>query len=155
MKRASKLSLALHTLGHMAARPEALMTSAGIAVQNGTHPVVVRRVLGLLRDRGLVQSARGHDGGWRLARPAAEITLAEVYLAIGEPFLTPRSLAGELDEHCAVVRTMAGVLTLAMAEAEAVLTRHLQARTLADLGAAMQGCGSGHAGAFHSPESPL
>lgn len=131
MKQDGKLSLALHALGHMAADPDRPLTSDRIAAFHATHPVVVRRVLGLLRARGLVHSEKGHAGGWRLARPAAAITLADVYLAIGEPFLRPAVLSQ--NAGCAVVRTMQDTVSAAMTEAEAVLVRHLGARTVADL----------------------
>ena len=135
MKRNNKLSLALHTLGHMAAAPEQVFTSEVIAGHNATNPVVVRRVLGLLRVRGLVVSGKGHAGGWRLARAADQITVAEVYDAIGAPFLTAEPLAAE--KGCAIVAAMQSTLHAAMAEAEAVLRRHLATRTIADLAQAM------------------
>ncbi|KJZ18532.1 RrF2 family transcriptional regulator [Loktanella sp. S4079] len=84
MKRNSRLSLALHTLGHMAGTPTEPRTSAEIAEHAGTNPVVVRRVLGKLREAGLLISEKGHAGGWRLARDANQITLADVYLALDE-----------------------------------------------------------------------
>ena len=68
MKRNSKLSLALHTLSHMAGDPDRMRTSVDIAEHAGTNPVVVRRVLGGLREAGLLISERGRSGGWRLAR---------------------------------------------------------------------------------------
>ncbi|MDF1873768.1 Rrf2 family transcriptional regulator [Vannielia sp.] len=84
MKRNSRLSLALHTLSHMAGAPDRMRTSADIADHAGTNPVVVRRVLGKLREAGLLTSEKGHSGGWRLARAPQEITLADVYLALDE-----------------------------------------------------------------------
>lgn len=84
LKRNSRLSLALHTLSHMAGIPEQMRTSADIAEHSGTNPVVVRRVLGRLREAGLLTSEKGHAGGWRLARAPQEITLADVYLALDE-----------------------------------------------------------------------
>ena len=84
MKRNSRLSLALHTLSHMAGDPDRMRTSADIAEHAGTNPVVVRRVLGKLREAGLLLSEKGHAGGWRLAKPAESITLADVYLALEE-----------------------------------------------------------------------
>ncbi|MEM6635604.1 MAG: Rrf2 family transcriptional regulator [Pseudomonadota bacterium] len=83
MKRNSRLALALHTLGHMAA-DDRVRTSSIIADHAGTNPVVVRRVLGKLREAGIVQSEKGPTGGWRLARDPKNITLADVYLALGE-----------------------------------------------------------------------
>jgi Rrf2 family protein len=37
-----------------------------------------------LRRAGLVESERGRSGGYRLARPAAEMTVAEIMLAVEE-----------------------------------------------------------------------
>ena len=45
---------------------------------------MVRRVLGRLREAGLLISEKGHAGGWCLARAPQEITLADVYLALDE-----------------------------------------------------------------------
>jgi Rrf2 family protein len=134
MKRNSKLSLALHALGHMALRA-APMTSEQIAAQNGTNPVVVRRVLGLLRDGGLVRSEKGHAGGWSLARAADDIKVSDVYLAIGERFLAPASRGAENPPHCAIERTLHATVDDALAEAELLLVERLSGpsiRTLAD-----------------------
>lgn len=84
MKRNSRLSLALHTLSHMASDPSRVRTSSEIADHAGTNPVVVRRVLGRLREAGLLTSEKGHSGGWKLAKSPDEITLADAYLALDE-----------------------------------------------------------------------
>ncbi|EEB71449.1 transcriptional regulator, BadM/Rrf2 family [Ruegeria sp. R11] len=84
MKRNSRLSLALHTLSHMAGEPDRVRTSSDIADHAGTNPVVVRRVLGRLREAGLLTSEKGHAGGWRLARSPQDISFADVYLALDE-----------------------------------------------------------------------
>lgn len=135
MKRNNKLSLALHTLGHMAVTPDQALTSEVIAAHNATNPVVVRRVLGLLRVRGLVVSGKGHAGGWRLARPAVQITVADVYDAIGAPLMTVEPLAAA--QGCAIVAALHATMTEAATEAEAVLRRHFARRTIADLAQAM------------------
>ena len=77
MKRNSRLSLALHTLSHMAGDPDRVRTSADIADHAGTNPVVVRRVLGKLREAGLLTSEKGHAGGWKLAKPAKGVSPQE------------------------------------------------------------------------------
>lgn len=73
----------------MAGEPERRRTSAEIAAHAGTNPVVVRRVLGYLRDAGLLTSEKGHAGGWSLARTPDAITLADVYLALDERLVAP------------------------------------------------------------------
>ena len=84
LKRNSRLSLALHTLAHMSDNPERIITSAEIAEHIGTNPVVVRRVLGSLRDAGLLNSERGQAGGWSLSQPPGQVTLADVYCALDD-----------------------------------------------------------------------
>ncbi len=42
-------------------------------------------ILSELRRSGIVDSRRGHDGGYRLARPPSEITVADVIRAIDGP----------------------------------------------------------------------
>jgi Rrf2 family transcriptional repressor of oqxAB len=46
------------------------------------HAVFVRRVLAQLVRANLVQAREGRDGGYRLARSADHITLADVYQAV-------------------------------------------------------------------------
>jgi len=84
MKGNNGLSLALHTLSHMAGEPDRVRTSVDLADHAGTNPVVVRRVLGKLREARPLTPAKGHAGGWRLAKSAESITLADVYLAQDE-----------------------------------------------------------------------
>lgn len=48
-----------------------------------------------LRRAGLLASKRGQDGGHRLARPAAEITVAEVIRAVDGPLALVRGLRPE------------------------------------------------------------
>ena len=76
----------LHALLHMAER-ERPMTSDELAVCLSTNPVVVRRTMAGLREAGLVASGRGHGGGWTLARPLEDVTMRDIYAALGEPML--------------------------------------------------------------------
>lgn len=133
MKRDSKLSLALHALGHMAATPDTPLPSEALALIGPTNPVVVRRVLGLLRDAGLVTSAKGHAGGWRLARVAARITVADVYRALGEGLDPAPGNGPDNPATCAIERALHRHWDVAVAEAEAALLDRLSKVTIADL----------------------
>lgn len=137
MKQNSKLSLALHALGHMAVEPDRPMTSAEMSRFGTTNPVVVRRVLGLLRRAGLVSSEKGHAGGWRLARDPRAITVADVYLALGDRFMAPMIEGPENPPHCAIERALHGAVDSALAEAEAGLVDRLGGHTIADLAGAL------------------
>lgn len=132
MKRNSRLSLALHTLSHMAQDTGRTQTSSEIADHASTNPVVVRRVLGKLRNAGLLTSERGHSGGWRLARPSHEITLADVYLALEESMVASRL---EPEPHsCQVERHLEGRVIEILNEVEATLIDRLASTTIAEIG---------------------
>lgn len=134
MKRNSRLSLALHTLSHMAQDTDRTQTSSEIAGHAGTNPVVVRRVLGKLRKAGLLTSERGHSGGWRLARPSHEITFADVYLALEESLVASRS---DTEQHsCQVERRLEGRVIEILNEVEATLIDRLSGTTIAEIGGA-------------------
>jgi Rrf2 family protein len=50
----------------------------------------LENILGELKHAGLVASQRGQEGGYWLARPAAEITLAEIIRAVEGPLASVR-----------------------------------------------------------------
>src|SRR5690606_17900878 len=79
MKKSSRLSIALHALVHLHAQPGQTLSSSALSTCLLTNPVVVRRVLGELRQAGIVEASKGPNGGWSLARPADQITLHQVY----------------------------------------------------------------------------
>ena len=131
MKRNSRLSLALHTLGHMAGDPERMQTSADIAEHAGTNPVVVRRVLGKLREAGLLTSEKGHAGGWRLARGPDAITLADVYLALDESLVAPGEQ--EVASACSVENILQKKVASVLEDVERSLVEQLAATTIAEV----------------------
>jgi Rrf2 family protein len=53
-----------------------------IAEAAGVPAPFLSKVLGRLADRGLLRSRRGRRGGFVLGRPASEITLADIALAL-------------------------------------------------------------------------
>tara|TARA_R110002020_G_scaffold343819_2_gene558191 strand:- start:2099 stop:2554 length:456 start_codon:yes stop_codon:yes gene_type:complete len=132
MKRSSRLSLALHALVHLHLQPAAAMTSATLAQCLMTNPVVVRRVLGELREAGIVGATKGHDGGWRLLQPASQISLYAIYTAMGENLLI-RTSSDPGDQGCGIVRAVDHVMGEFLADAEALLAARLARVSLADI----------------------
>ena len=86
MKRDSRLSGVLHVLLHMAEQTGPV-TSQALARTMNTNPVVIRRIMAGLRDKGYIQSEKGHGGGWRLASNPSTLTLRDIYFALGRPAL--------------------------------------------------------------------
>jgi Rrf2 family protein len=137
MKRNSQLSGVLHVLLHMAER-NGPMTSEILAKAMDTNAVVIRRIMAGLRDEGYVRSEKGHGGGWTLARDLSEVTLRDVYTAIGCP---PLLAIGNRTESpgCLVEQEVNGALGEAFRDAEAVLLSRLGEVTLASLSNALRG----------------
>lgn len=94
--------------------------------------LVVRRLFGGLRDSGYVQSEKGHGGGWVLATPLTDITLLDVYRAVGEPPLFS-DLVSEDHPECLVERAVNAHLSGALKEAEDALLARFESVTLAML----------------------
>lgn len=83
MQIASRFTIAVHILTCIEIfRDEGPCTSESIAGSVGVNPVVIRRVLGQLKDAGMVRIVRGVQGGAVLAKPLDEITLFDVYEAV-------------------------------------------------------------------------
>jgi DNA-binding IscR family transcriptional regulator len=131
MKRDSKLSSVLHVLLHLA-HSERPMTSEQMAAMLDNNPVLVRRVLAGLRERGYISSERGHGGGWSITCDLAAVTLRDVYDAVGAPAVFAM---GNRNEHsaCLVEQAVNASLADAFAQAEALLVERLGQVTLADL----------------------
>jgi len=58
------------------------MTGAQVAEQEGLTSDYAGKLLNLLSQQDLVQSVRGRNGGFVLARPASEITVADIVRAL-------------------------------------------------------------------------
>jgi Rrf2 family protein len=115
----------------MAGEPDRVRTSADIAEHAGTNPVVVRRVLGRLKDVGLLTSEKGHAGGWRLARAPESITLADVYLALDESLVAS---AGEADApDCSVEHALHRRVADVLEDVEKSLIRRLSETTIVEV----------------------
>jgi Rrf2 family protein len=132
MKRSSRLSIALHALVHLDAQPGKSLTSTALAACLMTNPVVVRRVLGELREADIVEASKGPNGGWSLKRPAQDITLHAVYAALGERMLL-RTESDPGDTACAIVRSVDRVMTDFLDDAEALLAARLARVRLSDI----------------------
>jgi FeS assembly SUF system regulator len=90
MLRIGKLTdYAILILGEMAGLPDAILSATSLAELLQLPLPTVSKILKILSEANLVTSIRGAVGGYRLAKPAANITLAHVITAMeGELALT-------------------------------------------------------------------
>jgi len=93
----AKTDYALRAALELAAAPaDAWIKTEAVAERQGIPLPFLLNILAELRTAGLVQSRRGADGGYRLARPATTIQLADVIRAIDGPLA---NIAGEVPEN--------------------------------------------------------
>ncbi|MDN0073458.1 SUF system Fe-S cluster assembly regulator [Crenobacter sp. SG2303] len=87
MLRLSKLTdYGTVIMTHMAREPERVCSAAELAVAIGVATPTASKILKTLARASLLQSVRGARGGYLLARPPAEISIAEVIDALEGPF---------------------------------------------------------------------
>ena len=92
----------------------------------------LQNILMEMRHAELVEAMRGREGGIRLARPAAEITVADVVRAVSGPLATVRGTRPPAVEYNAAAEPLRDVWVALRANIRAVL----EGVTLADLAAA-------------------
>src|SRR5208337_2362777 len=61
------------------------LTIPEIAAAEGLSAPYVAKLLAVMRQAGLIESVRGRTGGYRLARPTAEVRLGRVLMVLGDP----------------------------------------------------------------------
>ncbi|MFD2264738.1 Rrf2 family transcriptional regulator [Lacibacterium aquatile] len=143
-RSSSRFAVAVHALaviakekayaekqGDHTSKCDAPSCSDWIARSVGTNPVVIRRLLGTLREAGLVSSIAGPKGGFVLGRPAPQIRLGEVYRLV-EPD-GAFALHDGTNQDCMVGKTMCGTLEVITDQANAALAADLDRWTLADV----------------------
>jgi FeS assembly SUF system regulator len=95
--------------------PGARLSATELSAETGVPLPTAQKLMGQLAGAGLLDSARGASGGFSLARPAAEISLADIVEAVEGPIAMtvcsghdgPSDCA--LDAHCRVKPHMGAV----------------------------------------------
>lgn len=132
----SQFVAAVHALGFLGWFAQEIgdypMPSESVAESINTNPVVARRLLGSLREAGLVSSQPGPGGGWRLTRQPDEITLRDVFRAIcdGPLFAAPPRIE---QSTCPVGQEVHRACARIIEEARDAMETHLARITIADM----------------------
>jgi DNA-binding IscR family transcriptional regulator len=133
MKQIScRFSIAVHTLSLIAMSPS-LCTSDFIAGSVNTNPVIIRKIIGMLKKAGLV-GVRPGVGGTYLLKDTDQITLLDIYRAVevienGELF----NFHDHPNPNCTVGRNIESVLRSEMREAQSALEQRLAQVSLKQL----------------------
>src|SRR5919197_2105913 len=90
MRVSAKVDYAIRAAVELAAAPDGHAKGERIAQAQEIPLKFLENILGELRHAGIVRSQRGAEGGYWLARPAGEITLAEIIRAVEGPLANVR-----------------------------------------------------------------
>ncbi|HSD62307.1 MAG TPA: Rrf2 family transcriptional regulator [Ignavibacteriaceae bacterium] len=82
MSASTKLSAAVKALAFLAKDYPSAKNSVEISMFTGLNASKLRKLLSMLTKNGIVESAYGTNGGFKLRRKPAEIHLQEIYCAI-------------------------------------------------------------------------
>src|SRR5579864_9809473 len=97
MQLSTKGRYAVMAMTDLAGRPADRATPvAEIAQRQQISQAYLEQLFARLRRRGLVTAHRGPGGGYRLARPADETSVADVVLAVDEPLRAIRCNGGRV-----------------------------------------------------------
>jgi Rrf2 family transcriptional regulator, iron-sulfur cluster assembly transcription factor len=96
VKLSTKGRYAVMAMADLASREAAAkpVSLAEIAERQEISLSYLEQLFAKLRKGGLVVSARGPGGGYRLSRPASELRVADIILAVNEPISATRCKTG-------------------------------------------------------------
>ncbi len=132
----TQFTIAVHLMAALAYSRERDITSTRLAGSINTSPSFVRRILAKLSRAGLVETATGKNGACWLARRPRDISLLEVYRAVGAPKVFA---IHSYDAHkpcpvsCHIKSALDRVLLRSQNSMEASLQKISLARVLSDL----------------------
>jgi Rrf2 family protein len=96
----AKADYAVRAAVELAAAPDEKPVKAErIATAQGIPLNFLENILGELRHSGIVRSHRGAEGGFRLAKPAAALTIADIIRAVEGPLASVRGGPPEDSEY--------------------------------------------------------
>jgi len=126
----AKVDYALRALLELAAAPsERPVTAERLATAQEIPPKFLENILLELRRAEIVASQRGVDGGYRLARAAGEISVADVIRALEGPIASVRGMRPEEIDYKGPARPLQPLWI----ELRASMRDVLEGTTLADL----------------------
>jgi len=120
-------------LAAMATEPERLHAALELSGRTSVAAPTVAKLLKQLQKGGLVQSARGAHGGYRLSRAPALVTVADVIRALEGPIAVTDCAVH--DGGCAIEVGCAARAPFRLINA--AVTQALEAVTLADMAASL------------------
>ena len=129
MRVSAKADYAIRAAVELAAAGDGPVKGDRVAQAQDIPPNFLENIFGDLRNAGLVASRRGAEGGYWLARPAEQISLADVIRAVDGPLANVRGIRSEQLSYQGSAEQLRDVWVAVRASLRSVLEQV----TLADL----------------------
>lgn len=132
----TQFSIAVHLLIALGFNFGREMTSAQLAMSVNTSPSFVRRIVAKLSKANLVSTTTGKSGACLLAKKPEEISLLEIYQAVGAPqtfAIHDYPVQSQCPVSCNIEATMQKVLAKAQQSFEGTLGHTNLAEVIADI----------------------
>jgi Rrf2 family protein len=129
MRISAKADYAMRAALELAAAENPPLKRDKIASAQGIPVKFLETILGELKHAGIVASQRGADGGYSLARPAEDVTLADVLRVMEGPLASVRDQGPESVSYAGAAEMLQQVWVALRSNMRAVLERV----TLADV----------------------
>lgn len=134
MRVSKKFPIAVHALLIMAKFEDTeKATSTLIAQSTGANAVIIRNLFIVLKEHGLIQATAGKNGGVRLAKPAKDISLWDVYSAVETDDIDEIFRFHEGSGSCAVGKNIYQLMLPHMNDALGAMRAELQQVSIATL----------------------
>ena len=129
MRVSAKVDYALRAMTELAVVSPSLKTAEQLATAQKIPPKFLESILAQLRNGGLVASQRGAEGGYRLAKQAEEISIADVIRELEGPIATVRGARPDELEYAGAASNLRDIWLELRSQMRGVLEQ----TTLADL----------------------
>ncbi len=117
----AKVDYAIRALVELAVSPVPLVRTEKLAEAQNIPASFLERILSELRRAGIVASQRGAHGGYRLARQAADISIADVFRAVDGPLAEVRGDRPESSSYTGPAECLRDVWVAVRASLRSVL----------------------------------
>jgi Rrf2 family protein len=121
MRLSARVDYALRAAAELTVAGSHPVTAVQLAQAQQIPPKFLENILGQLRRSGLIRSQRGPDGGYWLARPAEQISLADIIRAIDGPLLGVRGERPEDLGYAGAARSLQDVWIALRASERSIL----------------------------------
>jgi Rrf2 family protein len=125
----AKVDYAVRAMCLLAAAEQRAVTAESLSASQGLPTKFLESILNDLRRAGLVHSQRGPNGGYRLTRPAQEITVADIIRPLDGPLAAVRGLRPEATTYDGAAQALQDVWVAVRASLRSVL----ETVTIADI----------------------